>query len=107
MEQALKHYDLGMKDGNVENVMKKTNNAMQSNSGEKSNKCNQCDYATSKASHLRIHLKMHSGEKPNKCNQCDYASFKRSNLRTHLKDIAEKQCNHCDYASFWASGKHI
>ena len=40
-------------------------------SGEKSNKCNQCDYASSWAGNLRTHLKMHSGEKPNKCNQCD------------------------------------
>jgi len=27
----------------------------------------------SQACHLRTHLKMHSGEKSNKCNQCDYA----------------------------------
>ena len=32
-------------------------------SGEKSNKCNQCDYASSWAGNLRTHLKMHSGEK--------------------------------------------
>ena len=32
-------------------------------SGEKSNKCNQCDYSSSRAGHLRRHLKMHSGEK--------------------------------------------
>ena len=35
-------------------------------SGEKSNKCNQCDYASSYASNLRAHLKTHSGEKSNK-----------------------------------------
>ena len=38
---------------------------------EKSKKCNQCDYATSRAASLRTHLKTHSGEKSNKCNQCD------------------------------------
>ena len=27
----------------------------------------------------------HSGEKSNKCNQCNYASVLRSNFRTHLK----------------------
>ena len=52
---------------------------------EKSNKCNQCDYATSRAGDLRRHLKTHSGEKPNKCNQCDFASSHASDLRRHLK----------------------
>ena len=39
-------------------------------SGEKSNKCSQCDFISSRADNLRRHLKSHSGEKPNKCNQC-------------------------------------
>ena len=30
--------------------------------GEKSNKCKQCDYASSQAGDLRTHLKTHSGE---------------------------------------------
>ena len=34
---------------------------------------------------FRDHLKKHSGEKPNKCNQCDYASIRASTLRDHLK----------------------
>ena len=53
--------------------------------GYKSNKCNQCDFASSQAGNLRTHLKMHSGEKPNKCNQWDYASSKADNLKKHLK----------------------
>ena len=71
-------------------------------SGEKSNKCNQCDYASSRVGHLRTHLKAHSGEKLNKCNQCNYASSGAGNLRTHLKmHSGEKsnKCNQCDYAS--------
>ena len=32
-------------------------------SREKSNKCSQCDYASSRADTLRRHLKTHSGEK--------------------------------------------
>ena len=39
------------------------------NTGEKSNKCIQCDYASSEASKLVRHLKTHSGEKSDKCNQ--------------------------------------
>ena len=71
-------------------------------SGEKSNKCNQCDYACSDPSALRTHLKTHTGEKPNKCNRCDYASSQtghlRSNLKTHSGEKSNK-CNQCDYES--------
>ena len=35
-------------------------------------------------------MKTHSGEKSNKCNQCDFASSDASNLRKHLKRIVEK-----------------
>ena len=31
------------------------------------------------------HKITHSGEKPNKCNQCDYASSRAGSLRIHLK----------------------
>ena len=52
---------------------------------QKPNKCNQCDYASSNAGHLRTHLKTHTREKPHKCNQCDYASSEASKLRRHSK----------------------
>ena len=58
---------------------------LKTQSGEKPNKCSQCDYAYSRAGHLRKHLKTHNREKPNKCNQCDYASSRVGNLSTHLK----------------------
>ena len=63
-------------------------------SGQRSNKCNQCDYESSRADVLRTHLKNHSGEKLNKCNQCDYVSSWAINLRTHLKTHSA-QCVHC------------
>ena len=63
---------------------------MKTHSGEKPNKCNQCDYASSDASNLRTHLKTHSGERSNKCNQCNYASSQAGHLRTHLKVHSEK-----------------
>ena len=52
---------------------------------EKSNKCNQCDFASSQAGDLKRHLTTHSGEKSNKCNQCDYVSSQAGDLRKHLK----------------------
>ena len=58
---------------------------------KRSNKCSQCDYASSDAGNFRKHLKTHSGEKSYKCNQCDYASSETVNLRRHLKThIGEK-----------------
>ena len=70
MEQNLENYYFGLKDANVKILKKNTDNVI------KSQKCNQCDYASSCARNLRTHLKTHlktlSGEKSKKCNQCDY-----------------------------------
>ena len=73
MEHTLENYDVGLIE---ENVREK-----RTNSGEKSNKCNQCDYASSGAGNSRTHFKMHSEEKSNKCNQWDYACSDPSALR--------------------------
>ena len=71
-------------------------------SGEKSNKCNQCDFASSRAGDLRRHLKTHIiGEKSNKCNQCDFASTQAGDLRRHLKTHSGEKpnkCSQCDFA---------
>ena len=79
MEEILDNHHLGLKEANVEMVQKRTDKVV------KSNKCNQCEYASSRADHLRTHLKIHSGEKSNKCNQCDFASSQAGNLKTHMK----------------------
>ena len=57
---------------------------------KKSNKCNQCDFASSYKSAMRIHLKTHNGEKSYNCNQCNYASSQAGHLRTHLKNTIWK-----------------
>ena len=93
MEQNLENHDFGLKDANVK-ILKKN--------AEKLNKCNQCDFASSRREHLRTHLKTHSGEKSNKCNQCDYASSQAVQLRTHLKTHSGEKlnkCNQCEFAS--------
>ena len=70
-------------------------------SGERSNKCSQCDFASTQAGHLTRHLKTHSGKKSYKCNQCDLASSNAHQLRTHLKIHSgeRKKCNQCNYPS--------
>ena len=76
--------------------------AIYGNSGEKPNKCNQCDYVSSYASALRTHLKTHGGEKSNTCNKWDFTSLYASALRTHLKTHSEEKSNksnQCDYAT--------
>ena len=83
MEQNLENHDFDLRDANVK-ILKKN--------AEKLNKCNQCDFASSRKSNLNTHLKMHSGEKPNKCNQCDYAASEASKLRRHLKTHCGEKC---------------
>ena len=68
---------------------------LKTHNGEKSNKCNKCNFASSRADVLRTHLKTHSGEKPNKCTQCDYASSLAGNLRNHLKTHTGEKSNQC------------
>ena len=105
MEQK-ESYKFGLKDANVKILKKTIKNVI------KSNKCNQCDYASSQTGHLRTHMKTHSGEKSNKCNQCNYVSSQAGTLRTHKKvHSGEKsnRCNQCDYASSQAGNlrKHL
>ena len=98
MDQNLENCDLGAA-SNV--TMKATVRGIKSGQRERSNKCNQCDYAYSEVGNLRRHSKMHSGEKPNKCKQCEYVSSHEGLLRTHLKiHSGEKshKCNQCAFA---------
>ena len=79
---------------------------MKIHSGEKSNKCNQCDFASYETANLMKHLTTHSGEKSCKCNQCDFACSDPSSLSRHLgTHTVEKpnKCNKCDNAFARAS----
>ena len=91
MEQICQNYDYLL---NGEEILKKKT--------KKSNKCNQCDYASSYTSALKTHLNTHSEEKANKCSQCDFACLDRSSLRRHLKKHSKwksNKWNQCEYAS--------
>ena len=79
----------------------------QPHSGDKLSKCNQCDYASSHAGNLRIHLITHSGEKSHKCNQCDYKSLCVEVLRGHLKHTEEKSQTNAANASMHPVRKAI
>ena len=97
MDQVLMDDDFSETGVNVGVLLGKKNNE-----GEKSKKCSQCNYISSRVGSLRTHLKTHSGEKSNKCNQCEFASAQASHLRRHLKTHSgekSNKCNKCDYAS--------
>ena len=59
MKQKLENHDFSLRDGNAGIMKNSTDNV------NKSNQCNQCDYASSHASDLRRHLKTHIAEKRN------------------------------------------
>ena len=87
---------------NNETVKARTMRVTKHGQCERTNRCNQCKYASYRADDLRTHLKTHSEEKSNKCNQCNYASSQAGYLRKHLKTHSEEKsskCNQCDYAS--------
>ena len=42
---------------------------------------------------LRRHVQGHNEEKLNKCNQCDFATFQAGHLRRHLKTHSGKNSN--------------
>ena len=70
--------------------------------GEKSYKCNKCDYSTQRRNDLRLHMMKHTGENPYKCNKCDYSTQRHNDLRLHMmKHTGEKsyKCNKCDYST--------
>ena len=79
MDQNLEERDLGENTSNCNEMP-----IRETDGREKSNKCNQCDSAFSRVSHLRTHLRTHSGEKPNKCNLCDFASIQPNQLTKHM-----------------------
>ena len=73
-------------------------------SGEKGNKCDQCSFASSRASSLKRHMVIHFGGKSFKCDQCTYASSRASDLRRHMgihSGGKPFKCDQCRFTSAW------
>ena len=58
---------------------------MRKHTGEKPNKCNQCNYTCTRSVDLQSHMKTHTGEKPFNCNLCSKAYSFKSGLTNHFK----------------------
>ena len=89
MEHDLENYDSDLKDANAKIQNKRTENAT------KSNKCNQCGYASSQAGTLRRHLKTHNGKsQTNATSVTQPAIFEetyeeaQTSVESHYKSIA-------------------
>lgn len=72
----------------------------------KVHQCDQCDYNSLWATHLKVHMRRHSGERPHKCTEdgCDYTAAQIANLRRHIQVKHVKKdynCTHpkCDYTT--------
>ena len=78
MDKNLDNHDLSRYDENMEAPIRVTK------TGKRSNKCNQCNFASSHIHNLRQQLKIHIGEQSKKCNHCDTETFQTSQLKRHL-----------------------
>ena len=68
-------------------------------SGEKSNKCSQCNKSFNRAEHLISHMLTHTGEKPHKCTRCPKSFSQDGNLNAHLLTYTGEKphsCSECD-----------
>ena len=94
MDQNLTNDDFFESVANVDIPLRNTNNV-----GERSNKCNRCEYASSVKGNLKIHLKTHTGGKTNKCKRCNYACSQAGTLKRHLKMHSEKSATNATNAT--------
>ena len=68
---------------------------LKAHSGEKSNKYNQCDYASSLASDLRIHLKVHSGKKSKQMQPMSLCFLSYRQFEDTFKTHRAEKSNQC------------
>ena len=73
MDQNLTNYDFFESVANVDIPLRNTNNV-----GERSNKCNRCEYASSVKGNFKIHLKTHTGERRINVSDATMHALKRA-----------------------------
>ena len=67
-------------------------------SGERHFRCEQCNYSSNRAGHLKNHKPTHTGEKFFACKQCNYTCSHSNSLMRHMlshtgeKPFAWKHC---------------
>ncbi|KAL3275959.1 hypothetical protein HHI36_020692 [Cryptolaemus montrouzieri] len=73
--------------------------------GEKSYRCDLCEYAAYHKRNLELHIyKIHLETKIFSCEQCDYKTNYTNHLRNHINSShlqIKHQCHLCSYSSKW------
>ena len=72
-------------------------------SGEKSQKCNKCEYLDSHANTLKVHMKIHPGENDVKCNICPSMLHEEYTVKRKSFEVKSHKCNQCKYISHKSS----
>ena len=90
-------------DTQVVTIKTKNEHVASVHEGNKTSKCDICDYICSKKSNLNQHIAaVHGVKKPFKCDICDYTCSRKSNLKRHVATVHEVKkpykCEICDYS---------
>ena len=65
---------------------------------KKKHHCNQCNYSTANASHLKSHKLIHRGEKPFACSQCKYSCTQADSLKNTSSSTLGRILSNADNA---------
>ncbi|KAK4878710.1 hypothetical protein RN001_011216 [Aquatica leii] len=63
-------------------------------------KCKLCEYTTTKKGNFVVHLRNHTGEKPYRCASCSFMCKQFIHLKRHVRNHSEEDlfgCSKCDY----------
>ena len=60
---------------------------MRIHANEKPFNCKLCNYRSTRACHMIVHMRTHTGEKPYRCELCDYRSAQIAHKKIPLKKL--------------------